>query len=62
MIFFLHQILKRLKLNVKEPNSLLIEVGIPSQENEWSCICLLGISILLISTILLLDLGTVPAN
>ena len=36
---------------------LFIEVTVPSQESEWSCIC---VSILPLSTILILHFGTVP--
>ena len=39
---------------------LLIEVHVPSQENEQSCTCGLGISILLLSAILIFDFGIVP--
>jgi len=39
---------------------LFIEVPVPSQESERSCICVLGVSILPLSTILLLDFRTVP--
>ena len=39
---------------------LLIEVPVPSQEHEPSCICVLVISILLLFTILIFDLGIVP--
>ena len=35
------------------------EVPAPSQESEWSCICVLGVSILPLSTIFLLDFRTV---
>ena len=38
---------------------LLIEVPVPSQEHEPSCICVLVISILLLFTILIFDLGIV---
>jgi hypothetical protein len=34
---------------------LLIEVPVPSQESEQSCICMLGVSILPLSTMFLLD-------
>ena len=40
--------------------SLFIEMSIPSQASEWSCICVLRISILPLSLIFLLDFGTVP--
>jgi len=39
---------------------LFIEVTVPSQESEWSCICVLVVSILPLSTILILHFGTVP--
>ena len=32
----------------------------PSQESERSCICVFGVSILSLSTIFLLECGTVP--
>jgi len=35
---------------------LFIEVPVPSQESERSCICVLGVSILPLSTILILEL------
>jgi hypothetical protein len=38
---------------------LVIVIPVPSQESDRSCICVLGISILHISTIFLLDFGTV---
>ena len=38
----------------------LIEVSVPNQEHGPSCICLLVISILLLFTILIFDLGIVP--
>jgi hypothetical protein len=46
----------------REARALLhfIEVPVPSQESERSCIYVLGISILLLSTIFLLDIETVP--
>jgi hypothetical protein len=34
---------------------LFIEVFLPSQESEWSCICVLGVSILPLPTILIFD-------
>jgi hypothetical protein len=40
--------------------SLFTEVFVPSQESEKSCICVLEVSILPLSTIFLLDFGTVP--
>ncbi len=36
-----------------------IEVAVPSLESEWSCICVSGIWILPLSTILIFDLGIV---
>jgi hypothetical protein len=39
---------------------LLIEVPVPRQESEQSCICVLGVLILPLYTIFLLDFGTVP--
>ena len=39
---------------------LFIEVSVPSQESEWSYICVLRVSILPLSTIVLLGCGTVP--
>jgi hypothetical protein len=39
---------------------LFIEVTVPSKENEQSCICVLGVSILSPSTFLRFDLGIVP--
>jgi hypothetical protein len=38
---------------------LLIEMTVPSQEIEQSCICVLGVSILFLSTIFLLHFRTV---
>jgi hypothetical protein len=38
---------------------LFIEVPVPSQESEQSCICVLGVVILLLSKIFLLNLITV---
>jgi len=40
--------------------SLYIEVPVPSQESELSCICVVGVSLLPLSMIYLLDFGTVP--
>ena len=40
--------------------SIFIWVPVSSQENERSSICVLGESILPVSTIFLLDFGTVP--
>jgi ABC-type uncharacterized transport system permease subunit len=37
-----------------------IEVSVPSQENEWSSICVLEISILPLSTILIFHFLIVP--
>ena len=39
---------------------LFIEVPVPSQESEWSCDCVLRLSMLSLSTIWLLDFGTAP--
>jgi hypothetical protein len=36
-----------------------MEVPVPSQESELSCICVLGVSILTHSTILIIDFGNV---
>ena len=41
---------------------LFIKVTVPSQESEWSCICVLVVSILPLSTILILHFGTVPKS
>ena len=41
---------------------LFIEVPVTSQESEWSRVFVLGVSILHLSTLLLLDFGTVPAK
>ena len=38
---------------------LSTEVPVPSQESEWSCICVLEVLILATSTIFRLDFGTV---
>ena len=38
----------------------VIAVPVSNQESEWSCICVLGVSILLHSTIFPLDCGNVP--
>ena len=40
--------------------SLYIEVPVPSQESELSCICVVGVSLLPLPMIYLLDFGTVP--
>ena len=42
------------------PPHLYIEVIVPSQESELSCICVLEISTLPLSTMFLLDFRTVP--
>jgi len=39
---------------------LCIEVHVPSHKSDRSCICVLGVSILPFSTIILLGFGTVP--
>ena len=39
---------------------LVIEVPVSSQESEKSCICVLGVSTLPMSTILMFDVGIVP--
>ena len=39
---------------------LVIEVPVPSQENKQPCICMLGVSIVPLSTILIFDIGIVP--
>jgi hypothetical protein len=44
----------------KKTSPLFIEVTVPSKENEQSCICVLGVSILSPSTFLRFDLGIVP--
>ena len=36
---------------------LFIEVPVPSQESEWSCICVIRVSILHLSNIFLVDFG-----
>ena len=46
------------KISLTPP--LLIEVPVPRQESERSCICVLGVLILPLYTIFLLDFGTVP--
>ena len=40
---------------------LFIEISVPSQESERSCICVLGVSIVSRSTIFQFDFGIVPA-
>jgi hypothetical protein len=47
------------KTNLALPR--FIEVPVPSKESERTCICVLGVSVLLLSTILIFDYGTVPA-
>jgi hypothetical protein len=42
-----------------EPNFYL-EVYLPNQKREWECNFVLGMSILHLSTIFLVDFGTVP--
>jgi hypothetical protein len=39
---------------------LFIEMPVPSQKSERSCICVLGLSILPLSTFLIFDFGSVP--
>jgi hypothetical protein len=39
---------------------LFTEVPVPSQTSEGSCICVLGVLILNLSTILIFDFGIVP--
>ena len=39
---------------------LFIEVPMPGQENAWSCICELGVSILPLSATLIFDFGLLP--
>jgi len=39
---------------------LFIEVLVPNQESEWSCICALRVPILPRSMIFILDFRTVP--
>ena len=41
---------------------LVTEVPVSSQESRWYWICVQGVSILLFSTIFLLDFGTVPTT
>ena len=43
------------------PPPLFIEVPVPSQESERSCFCVLGVSMLPLSMVLLLDFGTVSS-
>ena len=38
----------------------IVTKPVPSQESERSCICVLGVSILNLSAILLFDYGIVP--
>ena len=40
---------------------LFSDVPVPSQESEWSCICVNGIDFVSVSTTLRLDFGIVPA-
>ena len=40
--------------------SLFIEVPVPSQQSEWSCICVLGVAILPLSKKILLEIENVP--
>ena len=42
--------------------SLLIEVHVPSQESERSCICAFGVSILPHSSVCMLYFGAVPVG
>ena len=49
-----------IKTSLSQP--LFIEVPVSSQESEWSCISVFGVSILPLSTILRLDFGTVQCN
>jgi hypothetical protein len=54
------EILLRREVWVHSPyfkSPLSIEVPVPSLEIERSCICVLGVSILSLSTILIFDLG-----
>ena len=37
-----------------------IEVPVPSQESEMPCTCVLGASILSLSTVIIFDFGIVP--
>jgi hypothetical protein len=50
------------KTNLTLP--LFIEVSVPSQKSEWSCtcICVLRVSIFLLSSCFLLDFGIVHAD
>jgi hypothetical protein len=51
---------KRIKINLlyKTMKSRIFkEVSVPSQESERSCICMLGVSILPLSMILIFDFG-----
>ena len=41
---------------------LFIEAPVPSQEIEWSCICMLWLSILSLSMIFLLEFGPVQTE
>jgi hypothetical protein len=40
--------------------TILIEVSIPRQESEWSCICVIVVSVLPLSGILIFYFGIVP--
>jgi len=63
LFFFLHVLIVFVML-VGQTTSLelqrFIEVSVPSQENEWSSICVLEISILPLSTILIFHFLIVP--
>ena len=62
----LHTHLRRVTVNLFRANKtsliqpLFIEVPVPSQESEWSCISVLMLAILPLSTIFLLDFRIVP--
>jgi hypothetical protein len=67
--FFIPELHGLLILNVKKTREilkasltppLLIHVPVPTQESGQSCICVLGVSILPLSTIFLWDFGTIP--
>ena len=49
----------KISLNTSLTPPLSIEVPIPSQGSSWSCICVLRISTLPVSTTVVLDFGTV---
>jgi len=57
IMFFCHHVWAH-KTSLTPP--LFIEVPVPSQKNERSCICVLGISIFPFSTILTFDFGINP--